>query len=53
MRIGFNRIPIPTRLCADTFPRLLSQNGIPKLRRTAKTKLQFKGKGHEVRYVNA
>ncbi|BCR87037.1 Chromosome segregation in meiosis protein 3 [Aspergillus chevalieri] len=27
--------------------RLLSQNGIPKLRRTAKTKLRFKGKGHE------
>jgi replication fork protection complex subunit Csm3/Swi3 len=30
--------------------RLLSQNGIPKLRRTAKTKLRFKGKGHEVRH---
>ena len=28
--------------------RLLSQNGIPKLRRTAKTKLKLKGKGHEV-----
>lgn len=28
--------------------RLLSQNGIPKLRHTAKTKLRFKGKGHEV-----
>ncbi|KAJ5708034.1 hypothetical protein N7488_007835 [Penicillium malachiteum] len=27
--------------------RLLSQPGIPKLRRTAKTKLRFKGKGHE------
>ncbi|RMJ26868.1 hypothetical protein PHISP_02237 [Aspergillus sp. HF37] len=27
--------------------RLLSQNGIPKLRRTAKSKLKFKGKGHE------
>ncbi|KAK2810440.1 hypothetical protein FQN50_002929 [Emmonsiellopsis sp. PD_5] len=27
--------------------RLLSQAGIPKLRRTAKTKLKFKGKGHE------
>lgn len=28
--------------------RLLSQPGIPKLRRTAKKKLKFKGKGHEV-----
>lgn len=28
--------------------RLLSQNGIPKLRRKAKSKLKFKGKGHEV-----
>lgn len=28
--------------------RLLSQNGIPKLRRVAKSKLKFKGKGHEV-----
>ncbi|KAJ6084448.1 Chromosome segregation in meiosis protein 3 [Penicillium sp. IBT 16267x] len=27
--------------------RLLSQPGIPKLRRTAKDKLRFKGKGHE------
>ncbi|KAL4888527.1 replication fork protection component Swi3-domain-containing protein [Aspergillus ambiguus] len=27
--------------------RLLSQAGIPKLRRTAKQKLKFKGKGHE------
>ncbi|KAJ5128445.1 hypothetical protein N7448_002164 [Penicillium atrosanguineum] len=27
--------------------RLLSQPGIPKLRRTAKQKLRFKGKGHE------
>ncbi|RHZ52735.1 Chromosome segregation in meiosis protein 3 [Aspergillus thermomutatus] len=27
--------------------RLLSQPGIPKLRRTAKNKLRFKGKGHE------
>ncbi|GIJ82504.1 chromosome segregation in meiosis-protein [Aspergillus pseudoviridinutans] len=27
--------------------RLLSQPGIPKLRRTAKKKLRFKGKGHE------
>ncbi|CRG91491.1 Chromosome segregation in meiosis protein 3 [Talaromyces islandicus] len=27
--------------------RLLSQNGIPKLRKNAKTKLKFKGKGHE------
>ncbi|KAK2796226.1 chromosome segregation in meiosis- protein [Onygenales sp. PD_10] len=27
--------------------RLLSQAGIPKLRRTAKSKLKFKGKGHE------
>lgn len=27
---------------------LLSQPGIPKLRRTAKKKLRFKGKGHEV-----
>ena len=29
--------------------RLLSQAGIPKLRRTAKQRLRFKGKGHEVR----
>lgn len=28
--------------------RLLSQPGIPKLRRTAKQKLRLKGKGHEV-----
>lgn len=28
--------------------RLLSQPGIPKLRRAAKSKLRFKGKGHEV-----
>ncbi|KAJ5895474.1 hypothetical protein N7495_007165 [Penicillium taxi] len=27
--------------------RLLSQKGIPKLRKTAKQKLRFKGKGHE------
>ncbi|KAJ5778564.1 hypothetical protein N7520_001810 [Penicillium odoratum] len=27
--------------------RLLSQSGIPKLRQTARTKLRFKGKGHE------
>lgn len=27
--------------------RLLSQNGIPKLRRISKTKLKFRGKGHE------
>ncbi|KGM92627.1 hypothetical protein PABG_11446 [Paracoccidioides brasiliensis Pb03] len=27
--------------------RLLSQAGIPKLRKDAKTKLKFKGKGHE------
>ncbi|KAL1963302.1 hypothetical protein VTN77DRAFT_8525 [Rasamsonia byssochlamydoides] len=27
--------------------RLLSKHGIPKLRRTAKSKLKFKGKGHE------
>ncbi|KAI9851279.1 MAG: hypothetical protein M1838_004113 [Thelocarpon superellum] len=27
--------------------RLLSQNGIPKLRRIAKERLRFKGKGHE------
>ncbi|OKL62434.1 hypothetical protein UA08_02678 [Talaromyces atroroseus] len=27
--------------------RLLSQNGIPKLRKNAKSKLKFKGKGHE------
>ncbi|WEW59431.1 chromosome segregation in meiosis- protein [Emydomyces testavorans] len=27
--------------------RLLSQAGIPKLRKSAKTKLKFKGKGHE------
>ncbi|KAJ5929697.1 hypothetical protein N7454_006647 [Penicillium verhagenii] len=33
--------------------RLLSQPGIPKLRRAAKSKLRFKGKGHEVgRYLS-
>lgn len=53
MRIGFGHISIPTRPYADIFSRLLSQNGIPKLRRAAKAKLRFKGKGHEVRYVNA
>src|SRR5579862_1682592 len=29
------------------FPSLLSQSGIPKLRRIAKQRLHFKGKGHE------
>lgn len=29
--------------------RLLSPAGIPKLRRIAKDRLRFKGKGHEVR----
>lgn len=28
--------------------RLLSPAGIPKLRRVAKERLKFKGKGHEV-----
>ena len=28
--------------------RLLSANGIPKLRRITKDRLKFKGKGHEV-----
>jgi hypothetical protein len=28
--------------------RLLSQAGIPKLRRITKERLRFKGKGHEV-----
>lgn len=27
---------------------LLSQKGIPKLRKDVRTKLKFKGKGHEV-----
>ena len=31
--------------------RLLSQAGIPKLRRISKERLRFKGKGHEVRRV--
>ena len=30
--------------------RLLSQAGIPKLRRITKERLKFKGKGHEVRF---
>lgn len=30
--------------------RLLSDAGIKKLRKTAKDKLKFKGKGHEVRF---
>ena len=30
---------------------LLSQNGIPKLRRVAKDRLKFKGKGHEVGHL--
>jgi hypothetical protein len=34
-----------TNNCAS----LLSQPGIPKLRHTARQKLKFKGKGHEVR----
>lgn len=36
-------------LFADKYRRLLSQAGIPKLRRLAKDRLKFKGKGHEVR----
>lgn len=32
--------------------RLLSDAGIKKLRRTAKDKLKFKGKGHEVRRLS-
>jgi hypothetical protein len=35
---------------ADEQASLLSQPGIPKLRHTAKHKLKFKGKGHEVRW---
>lgn len=35
--------------CTDRYWRLLSQAGIPKLRRLAKERLKFKGKGHEVR----
>lgn len=34
--------------CPDGI-RLLSQAGLPKLRRIAKERLKFKGKGHEVR----
>ena len=34
---------------SDINYRILSQAGIPKLRRIAKTRLKFKGKGHEVR----
>lgn len=33
--------------------RLLSQNGIPKLRRISKDRLRFRGKGHEVRLAFA
>ncbi|KAL8729549.1 MAG: hypothetical protein Q9166_004629 [cf. Caloplaca sp. 2 TL-2023] len=40
------RQPVP-KLDED---RLLSQAGIPKLRRIAKERFQFKGKGHEVEY---
>lgn len=32
--------------------RLLSDPGIPKLRRISKERLKFKGKGHEVRIVS-
>ncbi|CAO1598576.1 chromosome segregation in meiosis-related protein [Xanthoria calcicola] len=32
--------------------RLLSQAGIPKLRRIAKERFHFKGKGHEVRHLH-
>lgn len=32
----------------DRFSRLLSANGIPKLRKKAKDHLKLKGKGHEV-----
>lgn len=37
--------------CADSNVRLLSANGIPKLRNKAKH-LKFKGKGHEVSFHN-
>ena len=33
--------------------RLLSQNGIPKLKRISKERLRFRGKGHEVRVASA
>lgn len=33
---------------SDGWYRLLSENGIPKLRRRAKDHLKFKGRGHEV-----
>ena len=39
------RLPIP-KLNDE---RLLSDPGIPKLRRISKERLRFKGKGHEVR----
>ncbi|KAK2737119.1 chromosome segregation in meiosis- protein [Myotisia sp. PD_48] len=43
VNITKKRTPIP-KLDEN---RLLSENGILKLRKTAKTKLKFKGKGHE------
>ena len=43
VKIRKKRLPVP-KLDED---RLLSDAGVPKLRRIAKTKLRFKGKGHE------
>ena len=34
-------------IATDTCKRLLSQSGIPKLRRISKERLRFRGKGHE------
>jgi hypothetical protein len=52
MKIGkvVHHFELPQYLCIG---RLLSANGIPKLRGKAKHHLKFKGKGHEVGYQNS
>lgn len=45
VKVQKKRAPIP-KLDEE---RLLSQAGIPRLRRITKERLRFKGKGHEVR----
>jgi hypothetical protein len=50
MRTGIYFTNSTIILTAKLITRLLSQAGIPKLRKRAKD-LKFKGKGHEVRYM--
>ncbi len=45
LRQAFRKLP---ELTPNTNDSLLSQGGVPKLRRVAKERLKFKGKGHEV-----